>query len=172
MKHLRRVDVSFNKITKLEPKFFLHMAGSIFHFDILFNNMTKIDVTNIVWTRQWYFCTVNFSHNALNDVTNLSNFSFQQDITFGHGGYLDFTYNNFSHFFNFEKIGFNDIKLFGKLEKYSFDIRHNNWLCDCKFYPFVSQATIALIILHAGYVNFKCNSPPQFKNKIIKNFQH
>ncbi|XP_052073867.1 toll-like receptor 13 [Mytilus californianus] len=30
MKHLRRVDVSFNQITKLEPKFFLHMADTQF----------------------------------------------------------------------------------------------------------------------------------------------
>ncbi|CAC5367127.1 unnamed protein product [Mytilus coruscus] len=170
MKHLRRVDVSFNQITKLEPKFFLHMAGSMFNFDISYNNMTEIDVTNIVWTRQKYFCIVNFSHNALNEITNPSNFSFQQELKFGCGGYLDFTYNNFSHFFNFEKIGFNDLRLFGKLVFYSFDFRHNNWLCDCKFYPFVSQATIGAIILHASHVNLKCNSPSQFKNKLIRGF--
>ncbi|CAG2230867.1 unnamed protein product [Mytilus edulis] len=172
MKHLRRVDVSFNQITKLEPTFFLYMEGSMFHFDLSYNNMSEIDVTNMVRLRQKYFCVVNFSHNVLNEITNPSNFSFQREQDFGHGGYLDFTYNNFSHFFNFEKIGFQDLQLFGKMQFYSFDFQHNNWICDCKFYPFVSQATLSSHILHASHVNFKCNRPPQFKNTIIKNFRH
>ncbi|CAC5410454.1 unnamed protein product [Mytilus coruscus] len=170
MRYLRVVDLSYNKLGDIEQGLFLHIDGSLSYFDASNNLMENIDISNIIWDKQDYFCVANFSYNIIRNMTNLKGWSCDIHADLGHGGYVDFTNNNFTIFFNIVEMGFYDINLLGKLYFYSFDFRFNLWFCDCQFFPLTSKSNIANQILGSAHHGLKCHSPPEFKNKSVSDF--
>ncbi|XP_063448743.1 toll-like receptor 13 [Mytilus trossulus] len=170
MRYLRVVDLSYNKLRTIQPELLLHIDGSLLHFDVSNNLMENIDITNIIWDKQDYFCVANFSHNIIKHMTNLKGWSCDIHSDLGRGGYVDFTYNNFTIFLNIAEMGFYDINLLGKLYFYSFDFRFNLWFCDCRFFPLTSKSNIANQILGSAHHGLKCYSPSEFHNKSVSDF--
>lgn len=70
MKFIRALDLSFNRIDKVDPGFLLKMNGSLFYLNLSFNKLVTIDITNRIASKQQYFCVVNYSHNSIKTVTN------------------------------------------------------------------------------------------------------
>ncbi|VDI27710.1 Hypothetical predicted protein [Mytilus galloprovincialis] len=170
MRYLRVVDLSYNELRNIEPGLFLHVDGSLSFFDVSNNFLENLDISNIIWEKQDYFCVSNFSFNVLRNMTNVMSWRCDIHADLGHGGYTDFTYNNFTHFVDIAEMGFYDITLLGKLYLYSFDFRFNRWMCDCRFFPLANKSNIANQILGSAHHGLKCHLPPEYKDRFVSEF--
>ncbi|VDI76241.1 Hypothetical predicted protein [Mytilus galloprovincialis] len=145
------------------------MAASLLNFDVSNNLLTTIDITNIVWENQQAFCQTNFSFNKITSISNQLEWTCKRNTQFGYGGFVNLSNNNLSHFVKFSEIGFGNFFFLGKLLSYGFDLRENNWICDCKMYFFALKSSIILNMFHRNYFEVTCHSPPEFKNVLLIN---
>ncbi|XP_052073858.1 toll-like receptor 13 [Mytilus californianus] len=163
LKFIRVIDLSHNRLKYIEPGFLINMNGSLFKFDVSYNYLTTLDITNILWT-QLIFCKANFSHNSINSFTNILNWKSQDNSVFSIHGVLDASFNNLKHFSMFNENGLN-LKHAGKLNYWAIFARKNPWICDCKVYPFAKSLEIFVALFHQLNFFMNCDSPRQLKNK-------
>ncbi|CAC5367108.1 unnamed protein product [Mytilus coruscus] len=163
LKFIRVIDLSHNRLKYIEPGFLINMNGSLFEFDVSYNYLTTIDITNILWT-QLIFCKANFSHNSINTFTNILNWKSQDNSLFSIHGVLDASFNNLTHFSMFNENGLN-LKHAGKLNYWAIFARRNPWICDCKVYPFAKSLEIFVALFHQLIFFMNCDSPSRLKNK-------
>ncbi|CAC5367111.1 unnamed protein product [Mytilus coruscus] len=175
MKFIRIIDLSFNKINSMDPGFLLNMNGSLFYLSLAFNNMSTLDVTNALASKQQYFCLVDYSHNAIKSITNELSWKFRTNTSLGNGGMVDASNNSLSSFFNAKALrflGFENPLFIGRLFSYGFDGRDNKWNCDCNIYPFAIAAERLAPTMTRDYFDVKCFTPYSLKDmsifKIIK----
>ncbi|VDH98903.1 Hypothetical predicted protein [Mytilus galloprovincialis] len=167
MKYLRNIDLSYNRLRYIEPGLLLNMAASLLNFDVSNNLLTTVDITNILWENQPAFCETDFSFNKITSISNQLDWTCKRNTQFGYGGYVNLSNNNLSHFVKFYKIGFRNIFFLGKLLSYGFDLRENNWICDCQMYLLASKSSILLDKMHRSYFEVTCHSPPELKNVLL-----
>ncbi|CAC5367117.1 LGR4 [Mytilus coruscus] len=137
LKFIRVIDLSRNRLKYIEPGFLINVNGSLFKFDVSYNYLTTLDITNILWT-QIIYCKADFSHNSIHSITNVLNWKSQDNSTFSVHGVLDGSFNNFTYFSMFNENGLN-LKHAGKLNNWAIFARGNHWICDCKVYPFAKS---------------------------------
>ncbi|CAC5367123.1 unnamed protein product [Mytilus coruscus] len=167
MKVLRNIDLSYNRLRYLEPGLLLNMAASLLNFDVSNNLLTTVDITNILWENQPAFCETDFSFNKITSISNQLDWTCKTNTQFGFGGYVNLSNNNLSHFVKFSEIGFRNLFFLGKLLSYGFDLRENNWICDCQMYFLASKSSILLDKVHRTYFEVTCQSPPELKNVLL-----
>ncbi|CAC5367130.1 unnamed protein product [Mytilus coruscus] len=141
------------------------MNGSLFKFDVSYNYLTTLDITNILWT-QIIFCKADFSHNSINSFTNILNWKSQYNSTFSFHGALVGSFNNFTYFSMFNENGFN-LKHAGKSDNWLVFARGNHWICDCKVYPFAKSIELFVPLFHQLHFFTSCDSPRQLQNKTL-----
>ncbi|CAG2222715.1 unnamed protein product [Mytilus edulis] len=166
MKFIRIIDLSFNKINVMDPGFLLNMNGSLFYLRLAFNNMSTLDITNALASKQQYFCLVDYSHNAIKSITNELAWKFRPNTSLGNGGMVDASNNSLSSFFNAKSLrflGFENPLFIGRLFSYGFDGRDNPWTCDCNIYPFAIAAEHIASTMKRDYFDVRCFTPNSLK---------
>ncbi|CAC5367128.1 unnamed protein product [Mytilus coruscus] len=165
MRFLRVIDLSHNKLKFIEPGFLINVNGSLFQFDVSYNYLTTLDITNILWT-QIIFCKADFSHNSISSITNKLNWKSQKNSEFSFFGSLDSSYNNLTYFSIFNENGLN-VKHAGKLFTWWIFVRGNQWICDCKVYPFAKLSEMIVKIYHRINFYMTCDSPRHLKKRTL-----
>lgn len=165
LKFIRVIDLSHNRLKYIEPGFLINMNGSLFKFDVSYNYLTTLDITNILWT-QIIFCKADFSHNSINSFTNILNWKSQYNSTFSFHGALVGSFNNFTYFSMFNENGFN-LKHAGKSDNWLVFARGNHWICDCKVYPFAKSIELFVPLFHQLHFFTSCDLPRQLQNKTL-----
>ncbi|CAC5367135.1 unnamed protein product [Mytilus coruscus] len=179
MRFLRTIDLSFNKISLMDPGFLFNMNGSLFYLNLSFNEMSTLDITNAIASKQEYFCRADYSHNSIKSITNEQSWKLKTNNTLGHGGMVNLSNNSLTSFFDVNTLrflGFDHPLLIGKLIYYGFDLRDNKWNCDCKIYQFAKAAERLVQVMTRDYFDVKCYAPETLKGKqmvtIIKERQY
>ncbi|VDH99276.1 Hypothetical predicted protein [Mytilus galloprovincialis] len=167
LKFIRIIDLSHNRLRYIEPGFLINVNGSLFKFDVSYNYLTTLDITNILWT-QITFCKANFSHNSIHSMTNKLEWKSQDTSGFSLTGLLDISYTNLTHFSIFSEEGLN-IKHAGKLYYWRINLERNHWICDCKFYSIAKPSETVVKIYNDVNVFLVCDSPIKLKMKTLTN---
>lgn len=167
MQYLRELDMSYNRLSYIEPGFLFNMRGSLSTVDFSHNLLKTVDITNIIWSKQYIFCHVDYSYNLISEVLNEQQWICRDSDNFGDGGMVSFTHNKFTNFVNFADLGFANVHLLGKLFSYGFDFRYNKWFCDCKMYAFALKAATVADKIYRDYFKLQCHSPAELKNEYI-----
>ncbi|VDH98902.1 Hypothetical predicted protein [Mytilus galloprovincialis] len=165
MRLLRVINLSHNRLKFIEPGFLINVNGSLLEFDVSYNYLTSLDITNIIWT-QTIFCKANFSHNSISSITNELNWRSQGKLEFSFFGRLDGSYNNLTYFSFFGENGLN-VKHIGKLYGWRIYAWHNQWNCDCKIYPFAKASEMVVKMVHTINFFLTCESPRHLRKKAL-----
>ncbi|XP_063448633.1 uncharacterized protein LOC134728127 [Mytilus trossulus] len=171
LRFIRVIDLSHNRLKYIEPGFLMNVNGSLFKFDVSYNYLTTLDITNILW-KQLIFCKANFSNNFISSITNELNWKSQDNSEFSYFGVLDGSHNNLSYFSIFNDNGLN-VRHAGKLSGWWIYVTGNQWICDCRLYPFAKLSELLVKNFHRLNFYMTCDSPAKMKMRklfdIIKN---
>ncbi|CAC5367115.1 unnamed protein product [Mytilus coruscus] len=167
MTWIREIDLSHNRLKNIEPGFLINVNGNLFKFDVSYNHLTTLDITNILWT-QITFCTANFSHNSINSITNTLKWKSHESSVFSLHGSMDVSFNNLTSFPIFNEHGIN-VKHAGKLYFWVMYLEGNPWNCDCQVYPIAKPSEMLINIFDNINMFMVCDSPTQLKMKTLKN---
>ena len=162
---LRILDLSQNMINVIEVGTLSNTGVGMTY--MLFNNNTleDVDITNIALDTS--FCKKDYSGNQIKEVTNGGGWSVNINTTYGSGGLVDLSDNLFKEFFDFVKLGFQDIKLLGKFLGFAFDIRNAKWNCDCRMQPFLELSEDVIKKIYREIFDVRCFSPDNMKGHLI-----
>ncbi|KAK3086799.1 hypothetical protein FSP39_023622 [Pinctada imbricata] len=165
LRHIRKVDLSYNRIALFELGTISSAGSGINHFDLSNNYLTSIDAIDIVLETP--FCKTDLSDNHITEITNENEWVVKTNITYGSGGRVDFRGNQFTKFMDFEYLGFKDLTLLGKLMGFTFDIRDAKFPCDCKLQPFLALSEDVLAHVYRDFFKLRCASPEHMKGDLI-----
>jgi hypothetical protein len=100
-------------------------------------------------------------------MTNDLSISFDLDVTFGDGGFVNFQSNAFKHFPDFTKLGISDLTQLGKVFNFGFDFGGCKFTCDCIMVPFLELSREVVKKIWRDYFDIKCFQPPELANQSI-----
>ena len=166
LEYLRNVDFSYNEIKSIQVNTLSRPEVGLFRANFDYNNMETVDVSNFVIEKS--FCSITYNHNNLNGLINDGNLTLDTNKTYGRGGYVSFTENNFTTFPDLKKLGVNDLTLLGKIMHYGFDFRGSPWHCDGHMVPYLMLAEDIVRALWRDYMDIMCHQPPLFQNKTVR----
>ncbi|VDI41136.1 Hypothetical predicted protein [Mytilus galloprovincialis] len=161
---LRELRLISNGIKTVEPYALAGTTMSIFWADLSSNNMTKIDLSNLVPENR--FCRYDFSSNKIVEIVNEQNFQINVDKIY-HGGFVDLDANNITQWFDFKDLGIDDITILGKIMQFGLSLQEMKWTCDCKMEPFLELTQDALKRIWRDYYNVTCWDPPEYRGLSI-----
>ncbi|CAC5423133.1 unnamed protein product [Mytilus coruscus] len=161
---LRELRLSHNGIKTMEPYALAGTTMSIFLADLSSNNMTKIDLSNLVPENR--FCRYDFSSNKIVEIVNEQNFQINVNKIY-HGGFVDLDANDITQWFDFKDLGIDDITILGKIMQFGLSLQKMKWTCDCRMEPFLELTQDALKRIWRDYYNVTCWDPPEYRGLSI-----
>ncbi|CAC5385266.1 unnamed protein product [Mytilus coruscus] len=162
--HLRILILTHNGLTKLDPFSVAGTSLSIGHLDCSWNNLTEIDISNIIPEND--FCEYKFNSNEITKFVNKGGFSLNKDKIY-EGGLVELTGNLFSKFIDFEDLGIKDLKILGTLMSFGFVLSDAKFDCDCHMTPYLELAEPILKKIWRDYFNMSCWNPPEYQGLSI-----
>ncbi|XP_063404472.1 protein toll-like [Mytilus trossulus] len=164
--HLRILTLTHNGLTKLDPFSVAGTSLSIGHLDCSWNNLTEIDISNIIPEND--FCEYKFTSNKITQIVNNGGFTLNLDKIY-EGGLVELTGNLFTKFIDFEELGIKDIKVLGKLMSFGFVLSDAKFDCDCHMEPYLELAEPILKTIWRDYFNMSCWNPLEYRGLSIPN---
>ncbi|KAK3597428.1 hypothetical protein CHS0354_040166 [Potamilus streckersoni] len=164
LKKLMFLDISENRIKYLDPFSLAAPTLNIQYLNASCNELTSLDITNIVMSGP--FCTRDFSHNQMTELTNVLDLLLNVSVTYG-PGMVYMSNNPFQKWPDFRKLGVQNLTMLGTLLKFGFDFRGTNFSCDCEMVPFLEIAVEVIKDIWRDYFEVKCTSPPNLMGKPI-----
>ncbi|KAK3085799.1 hypothetical protein FSP39_008835 [Pinctada imbricata] len=165
LKYLRKIDLSGNLISSVGLGTLSASGIGIAYMNFSDNILQNIDMTNVVIENP--FCRLNYSGNRLTDITNKRDWRVDTNKSYGSGGTVDLTNNFFRDFFDLRTLGFPDLVLFGKLIRFSFDLRNSKWDCNCRMLPFLTLSELILRVISSDIFLVRCSSPEHMKGNLV-----
>lgn len=169
MSYLRRLDLSYNLISYVEPGAFQYHPRSLAFIILFSNRLVTIDISNLVLG--YFFRVVDYEGNKVSTITNVLNWKgFADDTKIG-GGWIDLRRNNFTRIPSLSQLGFTDINsVFRGTFNYQLFVTHNPFVCDCLSYVYINVASQATI--HFDGLDFECANPPSVKGYSVHAFHN
>ena len=182
LEKLRTVDLSHNKITIVEPKTFSQGQLHIIWIDMSFNNLRRIDYSNVFLVRT--FCYVSYEHNKISAILNeLDYVPYTEKDYNNSGGIVEFSFNLMTMFPDPDEFGFQNWVDYGFLafNKFWFYLKNNRFYCDCNMHG-IAKSIIPLLrtyIVKLDGNGVRCYRPERlsylnvdtnFEEKILTDF--
>lgn len=142
MSNLRSVSLANNQIKEMDPHAFNGDSINIFNFDLSGNNLTKIDVTNLVMDK--LYCEINYENNLFQEIENILGWKVNTSLHYG-SGTVTVAKNPPMHFPDYEYVGFSVDqfpKLFKIMRNTNFYFGNNTYYCDCRLEPVLRFSNI------------------------------
>ena len=142
---LRVVDLSHNQITAVEPKTFIQGKLHILFIDMSYNNIRKIDYSNVFLIRK--FCYISYENNKISSILNeLGYLPYTEKDYANSSGIVEFSHNSMTNFPDPNEFGYQNRVDYGFLafRKFWFAIKSNRFYCDCNMYG-IAKSIIPLL---------------------------
>ncbi|CAC5380330.1 unnamed protein product [Mytilus coruscus] len=152
------------ELKTVEPFALAGTTMSIFWVDLSSNNMTKLDISNVVTENR--FCRYDFSSNKIIQIVNEQNFQINVHKKY-HGGFVDLDSNDSTQWFDLKDLGIHDIFILGKIRRFGFSLQKLKWTCDCRMEPFYELSQDALPRIWRDFLNVTCWDPPEYRGLSI-----
>lgn len=167
LSYLRVLDLAGNQLKDMQPGVLFSQNINIFFANFSYNELTNIDITNVM-LRQPY-CSVDYSHNQIDEVINSQGFKLDTSQTYG-PGFVSFVENAFEKFPDLTTLlSLENLAQWGQLISSGFDFRGIQLSCDCNLEQFSALAADLRDTLWRDYFNVTCVTPAELKGQTAVN---
>ncbi|VDI79742.1 Hypothetical predicted protein, partial [Mytilus galloprovincialis] len=115
MRLLRVIDLSHNRLKFIEPGFFINVNGSLLEFDVSYNYLTTLDITNIIWT-QTIFCKPAIGNRTVVDCPGSGLTRIPSALPLYDNLQIDFTNNSIRNLERISQFGLEMVERIKKLD--------------------------------------------------------